>query len=230
MAALSEKQIINNAYYLLEKASELWTAGTSDEYLTARGLANIAINRWEMYDSTKWKELFSTLTAASDGIKTITAGTYTYACPTNFRYPSSYVRIVDSGGSSSFWQVINPAMISYYANSSQRVVWFTGNVKTGFTLNINSYNITLTTGHTINYEYYKQATLFADTTDTTEMADPYFISYYIAAHMAEEGVDPDLNTMAEARLEAMRTQNMSQLFGVSDDIPNSLENIPGFGV
>ena len=228
MAASSEQTIITNASYLTEKGSDGWGTAT-DEYLTARGYANAAINRWEMYDNTRWKELFTTLTAAADGTKTITAGTYTYSCPTNFRYPSSYVRIVDSGGSSSFWQVIPPEKLAFYANSSQRVVWFTGNIKAGFTLNINSYNIMLTTGHTINYEYFKQATLFTAITDTTEMSDPYFISYYIAAHMAEEGVDPDLNTMAEARLEQMRTANMGQLFGVSDDIISSIENIPGFG-
>lgn len=228
MAALTENNIIDNAYYLLEKASELW-ATTSDEYLTARGLANIAINRWEMYDSTRWKELFTTLTAASDGTKTITAGTFTYAAPTNFRTPSSYVRIVDSGGFSQFWQVIPPEKTSLYANSDKKVAWFTGNIKAGFTLNLNSYNVNLTTGDTIKYEYYKQATLFTTTTSTTEMADPYFISYYIAAHMAEEGVDPDMNAMAEGRLEQMRVQNMAQLFGVSDDIPTSIDASSGFG-
>ena len=47
--------------------------------------------------------------------------------------------------------------------------------------------------------------------------------------MAEEGVDPDMNTMAESRLEQMRVQNMSQLFGVSDDIITAGESQPGFG-
>ena len=226
--ALTEQQIINATYALLEKASELWSP-TSDEYLTARMLANAAINRWEMYDQTKWKELFTTLTAASTGVKTLTAGTFTYACPDDFRYPSSYVRTTDSGGASTFWQVITPEKLAMFANSSNRVCWFTGNIKTGFTLNFNSYQISLITGHTINYEYYRQATLFTTTTDTTEMEDPYFISYYIAAHMAEEGVDPDMNTMAETRLEQMRTQNMSQLFGVSDNIPTSGDFGSGFG-
>jgi hypothetical protein len=225
--ALTEQQVINNAYYLLEKASELWASG-SDEYLTARGLANIAINRWEMYDNTKWVDLFTTLTAASTGTKTLTSGTTTYVTPDDFRFPSSYVRTTDSGGGSTFWQVIKPAKLTMYANSSARVCWFTGNIKTGYTLNLNPM-CPLSTGNTINYEYYKAATKFTTTTDTTEVPDPYFISYYIAAHMAEEGVDPDMNTMAEERLEQMRIVNMSQLYGVSDDIPTSGESQPGFG-
>lgn len=228
MAAITENQIIDNAYYLTEKASELWETD-SDEYLTARGFANAAINRWERYDQTKWKDLLTTLTDAADGDKTITAGDYSYDAPTNFMYPSSYVRTVNSAGYSTFWQVIVPEKQAMFANSSAKVCWFTGNEKTGYDLHFNPYQSPLTTGDTINYEYYKHATTLSSTTGTTEVPDPWFISYYIAAHMAEEGVDPDLNNMAEARLEQMHTQNMSQLFAVSDDIPDSLDNSGGFG-
>ena len=61
------------------------------------------------------------------------------------------------------------------------------------------------------------------------MSDPSFISYYVAAHMAEEGIDIDTNTMAESRLEHMRTVNMSSLFAVSDDIQTSPDSAVGFG-
>ena len=44
--AKNEESIINDVYYLVEVDSEPWTE-TDDEYLTARGLANIAINRWQ---------------------------------------------------------------------------------------------------------------------------------------------------------------------------------------
>lgn len=228
MAQLSEQNIIDNAYYLIEKGSEKWDTA-SDEYLTARGLANIAVGRYEFYEQTKWIELWTTLTDATDGTKTVTKGTSSYSCPTNMRYPASFVRIVDSSGNSSYWQVIPVARMALYANSSDRICYFTGSIKSGFKLHFNP-NVSLTTGDTINYEYYKQATKFTAITDTTEMQDPYFISYYIASHMSEEGVDPNLYAMAEARLEQMRTQNMSQLYGVSEDIPDSLDHLSGFGV
>lgn len=227
MAGLSEQNIINAAYYIVEKGNSPWDS-TSDEYVLARNLANAAINRWEFYDETTWRDLWTTLTGASDGTKTITAGTYTYTAPTNMRFPASYVRTVDSGGTSTFWQVIPPALSGEYANSKLEVCWFTGSIKDGFTLNFNP-NVTLTTGHTIKYEYYKQATSLTTTTSTTEMQDPYFIVYFIAAHLAEVGVDPDYHALAEGRLEQMRTKNMSQLAGVSDNIPESLDFMGGFG-
>jgi hypothetical protein len=229
MAALTASEVITNAYYLLEKGADPWVSG-DDEFTTAQKLGDAAINRWEFYDNTRWKELWVTLDdAASSVTKTITAGTYDYTAPTDMRYPSSYVRTSDSGGSSSYWQVIPSEKSAVYDESSARVCWFTGSEKAGFTLHFNP-NITLTTGDTIHYEYYKQATKFTATTSTTEMADPYFISYFIAAHMAEDGVDPDYNNMAEARLEQMRVVNMSQLYGVSDNIPSSIEFGDGFGV
>jgi hypothetical protein len=228
MAQIAELEIVQNAYYLLEKGASPWVEG-DDEYTTARNLANIAIGRWEFYDNTKWKELWTTLDdAASTVTKTITANTYSYTAATDFRYPSSYVRTADSGGSSTYWQVIPVEKSAVYDESNAKVCWFTGSTKTGFTLHFNP-NIDLTTGDTIHYEYYKQATKFTATTSTTEMQDTYFISYFIAAHMAEDGVDPDFNNMAESRLEQMRVTNMSQLYGVSEDIPSSLEFGEGFG-
>jgi hypothetical protein len=225
---MTEEQIIQSAYYISEKGSDPWASG-DDEYTTARNLANIAIGRWESYDNTVWKDLFTTLDdAASSVTKTITASTYDYACATNMVRPASYVRTVDSGGTSTYWQVIEPQELGHYANSSQNVCWFTGSVKDGYTLHFNS-NVTLTTGDTIKYEFYKSATKFSTTTDVTEVSDPYFIAYFIAAHMAEEGVDPDFNNMAESRLEDMRVKNLSQLYGVSQNIPTSFESGDGFG-
>lgn len=227
MCLMTETQIVTAAYYIIEKGNDPWSS-SDDEYIMARNYANAAVNRWEFYDQTKWKDLYTTLAAAATGTKTTTAGTATYACPDDMRYPATYVRTI-TGGSSTFWQVISPEASGEYVNSQIRVCWFTGSIKTGFTLHFNP-NVGLTTGNTIAYEYYKIATQFSTTTDVTEMQDPYFIVYYIAAHFAEIAVDPDYNNMAEARLEQMRTQNMSQLFAVSEDIPTSLDSMGGFGI
>lgn len=229
MAALNltQQNIIDNAYYILEQDSTLW-ATDSDEYETAKGLLNIGIGRWENYDDAKWKELYGTLTAAATGTKTTTAGTYDYACPDNMKFPSSFVRTVDANGTSIYWDVKTVEEVAKFVKSTDRYVYFTGNLKDGFTLNFNP-NLTLTTGDTINYEYYKKATLTTTTTSQVEMSDPYFLSYYIASHMSEGGADPNLNNMAETRLEAMRTQNMTGLFGVDNNIEPSLNNYTGFG-
>ena len=55
---MNEESIIQSVYFLVEVDSEPW--GTADdEYLTARGLCNIAIDRWEKYENTTWNELFA---------------------------------------------------------------------------------------------------------------------------------------------------------------------------
>ena len=61
------------------------------------------------------------------------------------------------------------------------------------------------------------------------MSDPYFLSYWIAAHMSEEGINEDYYNMAEVRLDQMRTKNMSGYFGVTDNIDPAGDNYLGFG-
>ena len=56
MAVLTEQNIIDIVYALYETDTDSWSA-TSDEYLAARKYSNVAINRWEKYDNTEWREL-----------------------------------------------------------------------------------------------------------------------------------------------------------------------------
>lgn len=202
---------------------------TSDEYLAARVYANAAINRWEMYDQTNWRELWTSLDdAASTVTKTVTAGTTSYTCPDNFIRPSSYVRI-----GTEFYNVKQLAQVPSLIQSDDHFCYFTGNVKAGFKLNFNP-NLTLTTGGVIHYEYYKTATTFTTTTDTTEMSDPYFIVYFVLSRLhendGEDGKASKAFQEAEARLEAMRTINMIGLEGVQDNIESTLSDMGGFGV
>lgn len=223
---MNEQEIINSVYYLIEVDSEPWGT-TDDEYITARGLANIAINRWAKYENTTWNDLFTNLTDSSAlllGDKTTIAATHSYNCPTDFIRPSSLVRI---GG--TFFDVRRPQQVAELKDSTDNWVYFTGNIKDGYKLNINP-NLTVNGGDTIEYEYYKKETSFSDPDDETEMSDPYFIVYYVAAHMGEEGINADFYQMAEARLEQMRTVNMSTLYGVSDNINSTLDNDSGFGI
>lgn len=222
MSALNEQSIINNAYYLLEQDDSLWETDSS-EYKTARGLANIAIDRWEKYDNTTWKELVVSLSDAADGDKT-TDGTNSFDCPTNFVRPLSFVKIGDTT-----YDVIEVNKLAQHKASVGNFCYFTGNPKAGFKLKVNP-NLSIASGLTIDYEYVKAATKFAATSDTTEMSDPYFISYFIASHMSEEGIDPNLFDNAEARLEQMRTVNMSGLWGVSNTVEASFDNLDGFGI
>lgn len=226
MANLTEQEIINNAYYILEQDSDGWDTD-DDEYLTARGLLNVGVGRWEHYENTVWRELWVKLSDAADGTKTITAGTSDYSCPTNFVRASSWVRTIRNGNS-TYWKVIDPSKSSGYSNSTDYVCWYTGNKKDGFTLHFNP-NVTLTTADTIEYEYYKGATKTTATTDEVELSDPNFLAYFIAAHMSEDGLDTSLFTIAEQLLDNMQTENMDSLMLIEDSVDDTLEGNTGFG-
>jgi len=223
--ALTENNIIDAVYGLYEGDNTLWET-TSDEYLTARMLANAAINIWETYDNTDWRELWTDLTSAADGTKTTTAGTYSYSCPTNFRRAGSWVRI---GG--TFYSVISPEKVAARALDDGHWVYFAGSNKTGFSLKINP-RLTLVTGAVIEYEYFKSATTFTTTTSTTEMSDPYMIVYYIIYRLLKvDGEDfNEEKEMYLSKLDDMRTQNIGGYIGISDPLEETIETSSGFGV
>jgi len=222
---MTEQEIINSVYYLVEIDSEPWTS-SDDEYLTARGLCNIAINRWDKYENTVWNDLIVNLTDSDVsllGDKVTVAETYSYDCPTDFVRPISFVRI---GG--ELYDVKKVTEIQSLKDSQAKWVYFTGNIKDGYKINLNP-NLIIVAGEIIEYEYYKKASSFSSTSSESEMSDPYFIVYFVAAHMGDEGINTDYYQMAEARLEQMSTVNMSGLFGVSNNMDTSLDSNDGFG-
>lgn len=230
---LAENAILDIVYALYEGDATGWTT-TSDEYLAGRVYANAAINRWEFYEQTNWRELWVTLTDAADGDTTLTAGTSSYDCPTDMIKLSSFVRTLDASSNPTFWQVVPLSKVPSLAGSTgYKYCYLTGNIKGGFDLHFNP-SITLTTGHTIEYEYYKAATQFAAITDTTEMPDPYFIVYFVLSRFHENDNESGKSSKAfqeaEARLENMRTNNIIGLEGVSDVIESTLGEGAGFGV
>lgn len=226
MAALTEQNIIDIVYSLYETDTTGW-ASTDEEYLAARKYANVAISRWENYDNTTWRELWGTLTDAADGDKSTAAADWIYSCPTNFKRPGSWVR---TGSKPQYWEVISPEKAAQIGVDTNYWCWFSGNVKDGFKLNFNP-NVTIydaAADNTIYYEYYKTATTFTTTSSTTEMADPYFIVYYVLYRfLKNDGEDySDEANQSEDLLENMRTANMSGFHG----IPNTIQiNGQGFG-
>lgn len=226
MSTLSENQIIDIIYSLYETDDAGWET-TSSEYLTSRAFCNAAIHDWEM--RTTWRDLFSTLTAAADGTKTITAGTYSYLCPTNFVYPNGWVRTVRNN-IPTFWLVRPSEMVPKLADSTDFYCYFTGSVKGGFYLNFNSKK-TLNTGDTINYEYYATPTLLITTSSTTEIPDPYYLVYYSLARLLKnDGEDFSYEeTKAREIMDNMLTNNIQGFWDINNPIEESLNQGVGFG-
>jgi hypothetical protein len=150
---------------------------TDDEWTLRLSLINQAIGKWETQDSL-WDELWNTYTHAS----TVANGDSDYVLTlTDLRFPGGFVKLT-LDGSDSWIEVISPEEFQKYGGSA-RVVYFTGNESDGWTLNLGWTPETGdgTVGATITFPYYKKATRLSATTDKSEIPDPNFIVYDVAA-------------------------------------------------
>jgi hypothetical protein len=120
--------------------------------------------------------------------------------------------------------------VAKLSSSWDRFCYFSGNVKDGFKLNFNK-NLSMGTGDTISYEYYKSATSFTSPTSTTEMSDPYFIVYFVLSRFIKNDGDDNLEELQESdeKLEQMRVANMSGLYDIPEQVETSLSDLEGFG-
>lgn len=234
MSAQTENTILDYVYALLEGDDDGWST-SSDEYLAGRKYLNMAVNRWEFYENVRWKELWGTLADAADGTKTLTAATYSYSCPTDFRFPGSWVRTVDSNSNSTYFRVITPAKVAQEDDKGGKWCYFLGNPADGYTLNFNP-ELTLTTSDTIKYEYYKNASTYTTTSSTSEVPDYFYLVYSVLSRFYTlDGEDTEASKAfqeAEARLEQMRVNNMLGLEGMPDpieDVNFDIFDQDGFG-
>lgn len=195
---------ISQLNYLYEGDSTAPASGEED-YTVWMGLMNTAINIWENEEGVRWKELFtSRANDSSGGVATTTAGTYSYATPTAFRYPASGYVWTGSGDNKTAFKVIKQEDVQLYENSSGNWCYFL--MDTSPTLEFNP-NCTLRTGDTISYNYYKNATALASGSSTFEMSDPMFAIYYALSELKKEEGDTSALTIATQKLEAMKTRN-----------------------
>ena len=87
----------------LYEADSTVPASTEEDYLVWTDLFNIAINLWENEEGVLWKELFVKLADAATGDKTVTADDYSYAVPTDFKFPASgYVWVGTAPNATAF--------------------------------------------------------------------------------------------------------------------------------
>ncbi len=208
---------------LYESSSSTPTAGDED-YVVWTSLANIAINTWENEEGILWNELFVKLADASDGDKTTTAADYSYAVPTLFKFPACGYVWTGTGTTKLDYQIIRMEELQLYENNTDRWCYFL--MDTTPTLEFNP-NLTLTTGETITYEYYKKATKLSTGTDTFEMSDPMFAVYFALAELKKEEGNAGELQMAMAKLEAMKTKNVMPSWFQKDQFKDKVTG--GFG-
>lgn len=203
--------LINTLY---ELDSDPPTSGEED-YTVWTGLLNIAKNIWETEEGVLWEELFVKLADAATGTKTTTAGTYSYSCPTDLIFPASAYVWTGSGTNKTPYKIIPIEKLQIYENDTGNWCYFIRGASP--TLNFNP-NITLATGDTISYNYYKHATKLTTGTDKLEMSDPMAAVFYAVGELKkEEGDSSALQTLTQ-KIEAMKTKNRMPTWLQQDDI------------
>jgi hypothetical protein len=182
MAGIPYSEIFLNFYtrYLgdTQVIDGVYTVDTTDpEWQIGIQHYNTAVRRWGNIDGVLWDELWTQLSSASDGTKTYTSGTYSYACPTNMNFPGGTVTLSSTTNPLFMIPVVDSQDVQALSNNAP-YAYFTGNQHTGYFLNLNTGSgDSQFNGYTINYPYYAKPTYLAVTeTGTTvcQMRDPEF--------------------------------------------------------
>lgn len=199
-------------------------------------LLNAAINAWENEYGVFWRELFTTLTDAADGDKTVNSSDLTYSTPTDFKFLGGYVETIDSNSIRTKYGVVQPEKAILKQGQTVTLeeghVYVTGNKSAGYTINFSSQP---TAGDTIDYPYYKLATSLSTGSDVIEMSDPYFAVYFVLSKLHEQDGEGDraefAMSQAIAKLDTMKTLNAQlphyQLNQVDDSV--LIRTSQGFG-
>lgn len=201
-------------YYTLYRAETPVPASTDDEYALFLVLSREAINYWQHYDNTYWKELFTTLQlTGTGGTKTITTGTATYAAPTDMQEAGGFVRVQDTNGTLlQKYPILEPQDVQFRADTST-YCWFSGNPQGGYTLYLNPAPPSSLNGKAINYVYYKKATLLTGGTIKPEMSNPYFIAHRALANRFRASRNPYTQTAKSDAENAMRIMQLKNNSG-----------------
>lgn len=212
---------INSLY---EFDSDPPTSGDED-YTVWTGLLNIAKNLWESEEGVLWKELFVKLADAATGTKTTTAGTYSYACPTDFIFPASAYVWLGTGTTKMPFRIIPIEKLQIYENDMGNWCYFIRGASP--TLNFNPNYSDMRTGDTISYNYYKYASKLTTGTDRLEMSDPMAAVFYAVGELKKEEGDSSALQVLSQKIEAMKTKNTMPTWLQKDDIFD--ENETGWG-
>ena len=211
---------INSLY---EVDSEEPASGEED-YLVWTSLLNVAKNLWEQEEGVLWRELFVKLEDAATGDKT-TDGTTSYTCPTDFIFSASAYVWVGTGTSKTPYKVMRVEDLQIYENNSGNWCYFIGGASP--TLEFNP-NLTMDTGSTISYNYYKHATKLTTGTDKLEMSDPMAAVYYVVGELKKEEGDSSALQVFTQKIDAMATKNSMPTWLMDDNLFDKTES--GFGV
>lgn len=197
------------AYYFQYRVQADTPASTDDEYKVFIALANEGINRWANYEDTFWHELYSTLKDSGEGDLTLSTDTE-YQTPSDMRKVGGKIRVYNSNNQTlKRIPIIEPGNVQFMSDTAS-FAYFTGDSNSGFTLHINPEPETAIQGMSLDYIYYKAATLLAAGVDKPQMSQPYFIVHRALANRFRGSRNPyyaSAKNDAEDVLQTMKIEN-----------------------
>lgn len=221
------------------KLHQLYQADTDtpslgdEDYTLRTTYLEIAIEEWETEMGMIWNELWTTLEDAADGDKTVVADTLQYDPPTDFKGElGAWVKTEDADGNITKYKVVKPQKNEVTVETPGSTVYVTGNESDGFKINFSKQP---TAGETIDYPYYKKATIPSAVGDIIEMSDPRFAIHHALAVLRENDGEGDRSilelTKAQARMDGMITKNSMTPYYQGDEIEDIdyVNGISGFG-
>ena len=209
----------------LYEADSTAPASGEEDFTVWTSLMNIAVDIWENEEGMLWRELFVKLADAADGDKTTSAGDNSYAVPTNFRFPASAYVWLGTGSNKTPYKIIKQEDVQIYENDRGNWCYFL--LDTSPTLEFNP-NLTMNGSETISYNYYKTATALTTGASVFEMSNPMFAVYYALSELKKEEGDTSALSIANQKLEAMKTRNSMPSWLQEDSLLSPMSD--GFGV
>lgn len=215
---------IFQAFYSLYRGDSDVPASTDDEYTVGMRLANEAINRWQNFDNTFWKELYTTNQLDGTGTQTITTGQTSYTVSSNFKEAGGLVKILDTSGNAlETYKIIDPSEVQFQGDNS-KYAYFLGNAVDGITLNLNPAPTSNLNGLDLDYTYYKTPTLFTTGSDVTEMSNPYYIVHRMLAQQFRVSRNPYYSSALRDSEDALKIMKMTNDSGSWSNPPVMIDN------
>lgn len=177
-----------------------------DDWNLRTSLINSGISYWESQENIEWNELW---TNGGTTPTTVTAGTTSYALPTNFRKCGEYIRIIKTDGVKDTIQLIDPADRDKYINTPTYKAYISG--KPGaYILNLlwtpSASDVYI--GGTFDIDYYKYATALSGASDIPDMSNPMFLVHWVVSKLFQTQSPTNYTIHNNLAIDAL--QNMIQ--------------------
>lgn len=175
-----------------------------------KDLANEALNHWETYDGTYWRELFAYF--KDEEGTTISTGVAQYDAPTNYKESGGYVRALDSSNKTVQRYKIIEAFEAQFQGDDATYAYFSGNPRDGYKVNLNPAPPSSLNGKKLDFPFYKTSSPYTTGGDISEIPDAYFVVHRMLATRFRSSRNPytdDAKQDAENSLAKMKIDNDS---------------------